>query len=71
MLNFYQGRTHRFRHVFAQQNADMAVEFVNLAHGVNAQAVFRNPGVVAQAGGAAISGAGGDLCKTISHSADF
>ena len=49
----------------------MAVEFVNLAHRMNAQAVFRIPGVVAQAGGAAISGAGGDLCKTISHSADF
>jgi hypothetical protein len=34
---------------------------------VHAQAVFADAGVVAQAGGAGITGAGGDLCKSVAH----
>jgi hypothetical protein len=34
---------------------------------VNPQAILRNPGVVAQAGGAAVAGTGGDLCQSLSH----
>jgi hypothetical protein len=34
---------------------------------VHTQAVFADPAVVAQAGGAIVAGAGGDLCESVAH----
>ena len=67
MLYFYQQRTHGVRHGFAQQHADAGVEFINVAHGMHAQAALADAGVVAQSGRAVVSGAGGDLSKSVGH----
>ena len=48
-------------HGLAQQQADVGVEFVHIAHRVDAQAVLGDALVVAQAGGAGVAGARGDL----------
>ena len=61
------GFAHTLGELFAQQHADVAVEFVHLAHGMHAQAVFADAAVVAQAGGAVVAGAGGDLCESVAH----
>jgi hypothetical protein len=47
MLNFNHHIAHILWHFFTQKDADVGVELVNLAHGVNAQAVFRDALVVA------------------------
>ena len=67
VLNVHQQVAHVLGHVFTQEHADVGVEFVHLAHGVYAQAVFRDALVVAQAGGASVAGAGGDLCESVAH----
>jgi hypothetical protein len=69
VLNFHQQRAHTGGHVFAQQHADIGIQLVDIAHGVHAQAIFGDTGVVAQAGGAVVTGAGGDLCEAVAHSA--
>jgi hypothetical protein len=61
VLDLDQQRAHIGGHVLAQQQADVRVEFVHVAHGVHAQAVLGHAGVVAQAGGAGIAGAGCNL----------
>ena len=67
VLNGHQERAHTLRHVFAEQHADVGIEFVHVAHGVHTQAVFGNARVVAQSCGAVVAGAGGDLCQSLSH----
>jgi hypothetical protein len=49
------------RQVLGQQQADHRVEFVDIAHRLHAQRVLAGAAAVAQAGGAVVSGAGGDL----------
>ena len=67
VLNLQQDRTYLVGHGLAQQHANVGVEFVHVTHGVYAQAVFGNAGVIPQAGGAVVSGAGGNLCEAVSH----
>ena len=67
VLDLDQQRAHIGGHVFAQQQANVGVEFVHIAHGVHAQAVLGYAGVVAQAGGAGVAGSGGDLCESVAH----
>jgi hypothetical protein len=67
VLYLYQQGAHASRHVFAQQHANVAIELVHIAHGVHTQAVFRNPGVVAQPCGAVVTRAGGYLCESFAH----
>ena len=69
VLDFHQQRAHASWHVFAQQHADAGIQLVHITHGVHAQAVFGDAGVVAQARGAVVAGAGGYLCKAVSHGA--
>ena len=67
VLHFHQHLAHVGRHVFAQQHANVGVQLIHLAHGVHAQTVFGHALVVAQAGGAIVAGAGGDLCESVAH----
>jgi hypothetical protein len=67
VLHLDQHVAHLGGHVLAQQNTDVGVELIDLAHGVHTQAVFRHAGVVAQARGASVAGAGGDLCESVAH----
>ncbi len=61
----------QFAHVvgqgLAQQQADVGIELVHIAHGVRAAAVLGDARVVAQARAAVVSGARGDLCQTVAH----
>ncbi len=41
------------------------IQFVNIADGVDAQAVLGRPAAVAEAGGAGVAGAGDDLRQAI------
>jgi hypothetical protein len=67
VLDVGQQLAHRLGQGLAQQQADVRVELVHIAHGVHAQAVLGHAGVVAQAGGAVVSGAGGDLGQAVGH----
>ena len=67
VLDLHQQHPHTAGHVLAQQHTQVGIELVHIAHGVHPQAVFRDPGVVAQAGGAAVASAGGNLCQSLSH----
>ena len=67
VLDVDQQFTHCRRQLFAQQQAELGIEFVHITHGMHAQAVFRDPGVVAQSGAAVVAGAGCDLCQTFAH----
>jgi hypothetical protein len=67
VLHFHQQFANGGGHGLAQQQADVAVELVDFAHGVHAQAVFAHATVVAQAGGAVVASAGGDLCESVAH----
>ena len=67
VLYFHQQFAHASGHGLAQQHANVAVELVHLAHGMHAQAVFAHAAVVAQARGAVVAGAGGDLCESVAH----
>jgi hypothetical protein len=53
------------RQVFAEQDAEAGVQLVDLADGVDAQAVLGRPAAVAEAGGAGVAGAGDDLGKAV------
>ena len=52
-----------------QQHAQRGIELVHLAQRMDAQVVLGHARAVAQAGGAVIAGAGGDLRKSIGHGA--
>ena len=67
VLNFHQEFTHAVGHVLAEQNANVRVELVHIAHGMHTQAVFGHALVVAQARRACVARAGGDLCESIAH----
>ncbi|MPM98871.1 hypothetical protein SDC9_146061 [bioreactor metagenome] len=67
VLDVDQQVAHILGHWLAQQQADMRVQFIHIAHGMRAAAVLGNAGVVSQAGGSVISGAGGDLREAIAH----
>ena len=67
VLHLDQHVTHGWGHVFAQQHADVGVQFIHVAHRVNPQRVFGYAGVVPQAGGAVVPGAGGDLRESVGH----
>ena len=67
MLHFNQQVAHVFRHVFAEQQAYVRIQLIHIAHGMNTQAVFGHPLVVAQAGGAFVTCSGGNLCQSVSH----
>ncbi len=69
VLHIHQQSAHLAGHVFAQQHADVGVELIDIAHGMHAQAVLRDAGVVAQAGGAVVAGAGGNLGESLRHKA--
>ncbi len=69
VLDFYQQHAHALGHGLAQQQADVAVELVHVTHGVHTQAVLADARVVAEAGGAVVPGAGGDLGEAVSHGA--
>jgi hypothetical protein len=49
------------RHVFAQQQPDEGVQFIDLAQRMDAHAVLFGAAAVAQSGGAVVAGAGGDF----------
>ena len=61
VLHIDQHGAHILGQRFAQQQADVRVQLVHIAHGMRAGAVLGNPGVVAQAGGAIVAGARGNL----------
>jgi hypothetical protein len=61
VLHLHQQLAHASRQFFAEQHADVRVQFVDVAHGMNTQAVLGHACVVAQAGGAVVAGAGCDL----------
>jgi hypothetical protein len=63
----HQQFAHAAGHVLAQQQADVRVELIDIAHGMHAQAVFGHARVVAQSGGALVSSAGGDLRQAVGH----
>jgi hypothetical protein len=65
VLDVDQQVAHILGHWLAQQQADMRVQFIHIAHGMRAAAVLGNAGVVSQAGGSVISGAGGDLRRRL------
>ena len=67
MLHIHEDGAHIIWQCFAQQQADVRVQLVHITHGVGTGAVLGNAGVVTQAGGAVITGAGGDLCQTVAH----
>jgi hypothetical protein len=67
MLDLHQKFPHVRGHLLAQQQADVRIEFVHLAHGVYAQMVLGHTGVVAQARGAVVAGARGDLREALAH----
>jgi hypothetical protein len=46
---------------------EVRVQLVHVAHRVHTQAVLADALVVAQAGGAVVAGAGGDLRKSVAH----
>jgi hypothetical protein len=47
MLNFDQQHANIVRHGLAQQQADVRVQLIDIAHGMNAQTVFGHTLVVA------------------------
>ena len=65
VLDIEQGGTHAGRNVLAEQQADIRVEFINLADRIDAQAVLGCPAAIAEAGGAGIAGAGDDLREAV------
>ena len=67
VLNVDEQIAHILRQGFAQQQADMRVQLIHIAHGVRTAAVLRNTGVVPQAGGSIIASAGGDLRESVAH----
>ena len=67
VLHIAQQFAHVLRQRLAQQQTDVGIELVHIAHGVRTQAVLGHAGVVAQAGAAVVSGSGGDLCQTVAH----
>jgi len=67
VLDVDQQVAHLLGHWLAQQQADMRVQFIHIAHGMRATAVLGNAGVVSEAGGSVISGAGGDLREAVAH----
>jgi hypothetical protein len=46
---------------FGQQQAEVGVQLVDVAHGLHAQVVLGDAAAVGQAGRAVVAGAGGDL----------
>jgi len=67
MLDFDQKMPHIVGHALAQQQANVRIQFIDIAHGMNAQAVFGHALVVAQACGALIARSGCNLCQSITH----
>src|SRR5439155_25244531 len=57
----------RVRQWLAQQQADVGIQFVDVAHRVHAQAVLVGAAAVPESGGALVAGAGGDLRKSVAH----
>ncbi|MNN08007.1 hypothetical protein D3C81_1208500 [compost metagenome] len=62
-----QRGTHVVGKRLGQQHPDVAVQFVDIADGGDAQAVLAGAGAVAQAGGAGVAGAGGNLGQAVAH----
>ena len=67
MLYFDQQVANILWHLLTQQQTYVRVQFIDIAHGVHTQAIFRHPLVVAQAGGAFVARSRGDLCQSVSH----
>jgi hypothetical protein len=67
VLDIDQQLAQVLRQRLAQQQTDVGIEFVDIAHRVRAAAVFRDPGIVAQSRGAVVTRTGGYLCQTIAH----
>ena len=67
MLYFDQHITNILWHFFTQQQTNVRVQFIHIAHGMHTQTVFRHALVVAQAGGALVACSGSDLCQSVSH----
>ncbi len=70
VLDGIEQRAHILRQRLAQQQPELRVELIDLAHGVDAQAALAHALVVAQPGGAGVAGAGGDLRQAITHGLD-
>ena len=67
MLHFDQQIANILWQLLTQQQTNVRVQFVHIAHGVHSQAIFRHALVVAQAGGAFVACSRGDLCQSVSH----
>ena len=67
MLHVDEQLAHAAGQRLAQQQADVRVELVHIAHGRDAQVVLGHARVVAQAGAAVVAGARGDLCESFAH----
>ena len=48
------------RQGFSQYQADVAVQLIDIAHGMNTKIVFRQTAAIGQASGAIVASAGGD-----------
>jgi hypothetical protein len=53
--------------VFAEDDAEQRVEFIDVAHGGDAGGILGGARTVAEAGGAGIAGAGVDFREAVSH----
>ena len=67
MLDRHQLFPQIVRHVFAEQQAEMLIQFIDIAHRLNAQRVLGGAAAITQPGGAIVPGAGGDFGKSVAH----
>ena len=61
MLDVHEQFAHILRNVFAQQETDVAIKLVHVAHGADARCGFGDACAVPQSGGAVVACACGDL----------
>ena len=66
VLDHHQQLAHVVGQRLGQQHAELRVQLVDIAHRLHAQMVFGHARAVAQAGGAVVAGARGDLRQSLS-----
>lgn len=69
VLNAGQALAHRLGQIFAQQQANHAIEFVHLSDRFHARRRLGNPATVREPGEALVAGSGIDLGEPICHGA--
>src|SRR5215218_9636194 len=67
MLHALEALTNRIGHVFAQQDTDRAIEFIDVPDRRNARRILRQARAIGKARGAGIAGARIDTSQAIRH----